>query len=383
MAKLLRWLSAVAVMLGGASMVPAGGHAADPFVLHTGDHIAIIGNTLAERMQYDGWLETMMHARYPKHELVVRNLGFSGDEITTRLRSRNFGTPDEWLRGQAAPVGGYQDNRLDGANTKVDVIFAFFGYNESYAGQEGLNAFRTQLGDWIAHTLAQKYNGRSAPRIVLFSPIAHENPGNPDLPGGVENNRRLELYTRAMGEVAKARGVTFVDLFTPSARLYAAVAAPLTIQGIHLNSEGNRRIAEVIDRALFGAGPAHDPAYLERLRQAVVDKDFYWFNRYRTTDGFATYGDRAFLTFIRGNPRNVDADRAAAAGRDAVLPTNYEVLQRELSMLDVMTGNRDRRIWAVAAGSDRKVDDSDTPPRIDAQTNMPGRGPNGAHLFLD
>ena len=138
----------------------------------------------------------------------------------------------------------------------MDVIFAFFGYNESYAGEAGLSTFRKQLDDWITHTLAQKYNGKSAPRIVLFSPIAHENLGNPDLPDGVENNRRLELYTRAMGDVAKARGVTFVDLFTPSVQLYASVDAPLTIQGIHLNSEGNRRIAEVIDRALFGEAAA-------------------------------------------------------------------------------------------------------------------------------
>ena len=53
-----------------------------PFPLQPNDHICIIGNTLAERMQYDGWLETMLQARFPKHELVVRNLGFSGDEVT-------------------------------------------------------------------------------------------------------------------------------------------------------------------------------------------------------------------------------------------------------------------------------------------------------------
>ena len=56
-------------------------------------------------MQYDGWLETLLYARFPRHQLVVRNLGFSGDDITTRLRSKNFGTPDEWLRGHAAPIG--------------------------------------------------------------------------------------------------------------------------------------------------------------------------------------------------------------------------------------------------------------------------------------
>ena len=29
----------------------------------------------------------------------------------------------------------------------------------------------------------------------------------------------------------------------------------------------------------------------------VIDKNFYWFNRYRVTDGFSTYGERAFLKF--------------------------------------------------------------------------------------
>src|SRR4030095_12392095 len=151
------------------------------------------------------------------------------------------------------------------------VVVSCCGYNESYAGQAGLEAFKKELGDWIVHTLAQKYNGKSAPRIVLFSPIAHENLGNPDLPDGAENNRGLALYARAMGEVAKTRGVTFVDLFAPSVQLYASVAAPLTIQGIHLNGEGNRRIASVIDRALFGEPRSYEPAYLETLPHAGVE----------------------------------------------------------------------------------------------------------------
>src|SRR5687768_3580087 len=226
MTSTIRWAAAATAAILACWTASAGGAfdsaQAGPFELRARDHIAIIGNTLAERMQYDGWLETMMHARYPKHDLVLRNLGFSGDEITTRLRSKNFGTPDEWLSGKADPVGGYQENRFNGTNTKADVVFAFFGYNESYAGEEGLDAFKQQLGDWITHTLAQKYNGKSAPRVVVFSPIAHENLRNPDLPDGQENNKRLALYTKAMGEVAQARSVRFVDLFTPSLALYSA-----------------------------------------------------------------------------------------------------------------------------------------------------------------
>ena len=77
---------------------------ADAIEIKPGDHIALIGNTLADRMQHDGWLETYLHARFPNHKLVIRNLGFSGDELTLRLRSANFGTPDQWLTRTKADV---------------------------------------------------------------------------------------------------------------------------------------------------------------------------------------------------------------------------------------------------------------------------------------
>ena len=143
--------------------------------LKPGDKIAIIGNTLADRMQHAGYLETLLYSRFPRHELVVRNLGFSGDELTLRLRSAGFGTPDEHL-----------------ARVEADVVFAFFGYNESFAGVEGLAKFRGQLDAFVNHTLNQKYNGTAPPRLVLFSPIAHENLHDANLPDGAANNARLE-----------------------------------------------------------------------------------------------------------------------------------------------------------------------------------------------
>src|SRR5688500_4331024 len=65
--------------------------------LKKGDHICLVGNGFAERMQHFGWLETLLQLRFPQHELVIRNLGFPGDEIdgwknfNSRLRSRDFG----------------------------------------------------------------------------------------------------------------------------------------------------------------------------------------------------------------------------------------------------------------------------------------------------
>src|SRR5260221_11642781 len=45
--------------------------------LSKGDRIVYVGNTLADRMQHQGWLETVIQSRFPEHELVFRDLGFS------------------------------------------------------------------------------------------------------------------------------------------------------------------------------------------------------------------------------------------------------------------------------------------------------------------
>ena len=291
-----------------------------------GNTSAIIGNTLAERMQYDGWLETMLHARFPKHELVIRNLGFSGDEIATRPRSKNFGTPDEWLSGVGAPIGGREENRFAGTNTKADVVFAFFGYNESYAGPAGLDAFTKQLGDWITHTLAQRYNGKTRAAAGAVLADRARGPGQSRLARREgEQPAAGALHPRDGGRRQGAQGDVRRSLRGERASCMRRAKAPLTMQGVHLNAEGNRRIAEVIDRALFGAPQKPAEPYLTRLRQAVVDKNLHWFHRYRVTDGYSTYGDRAFLTFVRGTPTNVNAD---TAGEDAERGRPAEQLRR-------------------------------------------------------
>ena len=55
------------------------------------DSIVIIGNTFAERMHLFGYFETLLHAKYPEHQLRVRNMGWSADELTLRPRPKGFG----------------------------------------------------------------------------------------------------------------------------------------------------------------------------------------------------------------------------------------------------------------------------------------------------
>ncbi len=354
-----------AVVLG-SSLAPLSAGAATPLPVQPGDHLCVIGNALGERMQHDGWLEALIYARFPQANLVFRNLAFTGDELTLRLRSDNFGAPDQHL-----------------ARHQADLILAFFGFNESFAGAAGLPKFKRDLDRFIHDTLQQHYNGKTGPRLVLFSPIAHENLRDPNLPDGAANNRNLELYTEAMaeavqtqrknlvsdgakGEKAQENTVWFVDLFHPSLKLYGQSPTPLTINGIHLSEEGNKLLAPVIMEALFPGNPVApmQPAALEKLRASVKDKNFYWFHRYRTVDGYNVYGGRSRERYAE----NI---------------SNWTVLQREMEVLDVMTANRDKRVWAVAQGKDLAVDDTNIPPLIEVKSNRPGPGPNGTYTLLD
>jgi putative heme-binding domain-containing protein len=320
---------------------------AQKITLQKGDHIAYIGNATADRMQHHAWLETGIHAIHPDLDLTIRNLGFPGDELTHRQRSNNFGDPNQWL-----------------TKVKADVVFGFFGYNESFKGAAGIAKFKTDLAGTIDGMRGQNYNGKSAPRIVMFSPIAHENLRTHNLPDGAENNVNLELYTRAMQAVCQQKEVPFVDLYTPSRSLYATAAKPLTLNGIHLLDHGNKVLAEVMMRELFGArGSINKPVtQIARLRDAVLNKNLHWFSRYRVVDGYNVFGGRSKLNW-HGQ-------------------SNADVMRREMEIFDVLTANRDKKVWAVARGSDLKVKDDNLPKELEVKTNRPGQLEDGKHPYL-
>lgn len=395
----MKWyLRALAFFIGTSSVTVA--LAESKLELRKGDHICIIGGTVAERMQHFGWLETIIHSRFPDHSLVFRNLAYSGDEVngfrdpTKRMRSMDFGTQDQWLSGSAPcpqvnklssrDQGKVRENRFELTNTKADVIFAYFGYGESFAGEAGLEPFKQNLDAFIKHTLTQQYNGSSAPRLVLFSPIAHQLLDDPNLPGRGQidaSNSRLALYTEAMRDVARQRSVPFVDLFTPTLQAFQGkavsalvnsgitVPAQFTINGIHQNERGDQLLALIAEESLFGARADKTNSF-KNLRQAVNDKNFYWYNRYRVTDGYSTYGDRAFLKFAEGPGGYGDG------------LSNYSVGQRELDVLDTLTSNRDQVVWAAAQGKTLNPTDNNLPEFLQVISNKPGPLEGGKHIFL-
>ncbi len=295
--------------------------AVEALTVRDGDKIVIIGNTLAERMQLGGYFETLLQSRFPAKKLIVRNLGWSADEIDLRPRSANF---DD------------HGHRL--IDHKPNIVLAFFGLNESFGGEEKLESFRQRFTRFIDDTRKEIDDAE----LVVFSPIPHENLGRAELPNGESTNTNLLLYIGAMRSICDSKSVRFVDLFLPMKEAMDSESEQLTTNGIHLNDRGNELLGAAVDRALFGPRPKTVPADLTALRAAVMEKDRQFYYDYRSVNGYYIYGGRK-------NPYGV-----------VNFPGEFAKLRR---MIEV----RDQRIWKIAANEpvSMVIDDSmtgDLPP---------------------
>jgi uncharacterized cupredoxin-like copper-binding protein len=317
--------------------------------LKKGDSIAILGNGVADRSQHFGWLEAMLQQANAGDDLTFRNLAFSGDEVNTWHRTgdapEDFGTRDQWL-----------------AKVKADVIFAFYGYNESFKGYEGIDEFKKNLDTFLKETKKQNYSGKGSPRIVLFSPIALEKLPNPSLPPVEDKNTNLQNYTAAMHEVATANGVVFVYLYAPTQKAYGK--EPLTLNGLYQNSEGDRVIAAAAFKALTGK---EAPKVSDKLLEAVHAKDWEWHQRYRTVDGYNVYGGRSGLAYAN----NIAGFKQHEREPEKPYVSNFQVMQEEMAQRDQKTANREQRVWAIAKGGDLEVKDNNLPAVEKVGSNMP------------
>jgi mono/diheme cytochrome c family protein/glucose/arabinose dehydrogenase len=325
------------------SLVAAGASARSEPALpppQPGEHIVTIGNALGERLQYFGHFETLLHLRFPTEKLVIRSMNQSGDTPAYRPRP---GRESQWAFPGAEKFrpefamhlgkGIYPSDDEWLKLTKADTIVAFFGFNESFDGPARVQNFADELAAFVDHTLQQRYGGDHAPRLVLVSPIAFEDlSATRDLPNGVTENANLKLYTDAMRKVAAAKGVGFVDLFTPTTKWYAEEKAPLTINGAHLNEAGYRRLSTYLADALYGPGQIASHAAPELVRQMVNEKNWFWMNDYRILNGVHAYGRRHTPFGDKNYPEEIAKLREMTALRDARL---WEVAQQKTTELAV------------------------------------------------
>lgn len=284
-----------------------------PFPLSVGQRVALVGNSLAERMSLFGHLETLLHLAGPEKRLVVRNFGWPADEVGRQQRPTDYTKLDD-------PLAVFAPN----------LFICCFGFNESFRGDspEVIDQFIADYRAYIADKVQRFARAGKEVRFVLVSPIAFEATGQRLQPPGDEENRRLARYTRAIAHLAADDGHWFVNVFDDTLALFnEQPGAQFTINGIHLNDAGDRGLAQLLYRKLFGAAPAapsDQSASYAQVRAAVIDKAWHHQQDYRMLNGWYVYGGR----------RTWDTE---------TFPSEYAKIRR-------MVATRDQYVWDLAAG---------------------------------
>jgi len=260
------------------------------FRFQSGDMVVFVGNTFVERAQSFGYVETVLDidaGRQGAKDVRFRNLGWSGDTVWCDARSY-FGPPQE----------GFDRLQKGMGELKPTVIFSNYGGSEAMekravgeTEEQALKRFvegYTRLLKMMATSA-----GESLREIVLVSPTPLENLGAP-LPDQAENNKRIGRYRDAIAELTKSQvsgkvKFRFVDLFAAMGGndfSGKVTNEPLTNNGIHYTEAGYRVVAEKLASELGfkTAGLAVDNPGINKLRQAVVEKNRLFFHRWRPSN---------------------------------------------------------------------------------------------------
>jgi putative heme-binding domain-containing protein len=281
-------LPVAALVLSAVSVTPALHAQAQPaFPIQNEDRVLLMGDTLLERENSFGHLETRVRLEFPSQKFSLRNLSFSAD--TPAGISRASFDPAakgiERIREQLALVQptvailGYgmasslEELTYRNGDTALGLDTARYGDDHTAA------QFKKQLAT-LMDLITEASPGKKV-RFILLSPLPHEDlrAQRPELPDPTAHNALLADYSKAIEELASERGARFVR----SDWKNAGVRGPATDNGIHLNTEGYQGFVSVLAQQLGWKAtlPNWNSPQTESLRQSVLRKHDLFFHRWR------------------------------------------------------------------------------------------------------
>ena len=312
--------------------------------------IALVGGNLGSRMINYDHFETELHLRYPNFNLLVRNMCDGGDTPGFRPHSARmlpwaFPGAEKFQSEFANPSqseGHLETHDQWMSRLKTDVVIGFFGYSESYEGKAAIATYKAELEAFIKHTLAQKYNGVSAPQLAIVSPTAFEDlSAKIDLPNGTVQNANITLYAQAMKEVCEKNNVLFINAFDASKKWYAASAEDLTIDGFQLNDAGYKKLALLLADQVFGKKSTAIESQRADVYAAVAEKNWMWHNDFKIPNGVHVYG-RRYNPFGQDNyPAEIEKIRQMTDNREAAIQAAIKGLPYDLAAADAKTRKLD------------------------------------------
>ena len=300
-------------------------------------------------INYDHF-ETELHLRYPSFNLMVRNMCDGGDTPgfrphSARMNPWAFPGAEKFQSEFANPSqseGHLETHDQWMSRLKTDVVIGFFGYSESYEGKAAIATYKAELEAFIKHTLAQKYNGVSAPQLAIVSPTAFEDlSAKIDLPNGTVQNANITLYAQAMKEVCEKNNVLFINAFDASKKWYAESAEDLTIDGLQLNDAGYKKLGLLLADQVFGKKSTAIESKRADVYAAVAEKNWMWHNDFKIPNGVHVYG-RRYNPFGQDNyPSEIEKIRQMTDNREAAIQAVIKGHSYDLAAADAKTRKLD------------------------------------------
>ena len=284
------------------------------FIINPGSVLVFTGQTNMVRQQRDGRMEAALLMAHHERQPRVRFMAWEADTLHEQWRELNFGS---W-QGQLQAAG-------------AGVVLLQYGQMEALDGPDSVPGFVSAY-----HHLIDQFM-QVTPRLVLVSPTPFENAPSdrPHAPAMDPHNDTLALQVEAIREIARQRGLLFVDLFNPLLdHAHVGDQRPetprLTDNGVHLAHHGLGLAGRELVRQL-GVADAGEPG--AALLELVAEKNRLWFDCWRPANWSFVYGDRITQLFAT----SIDDE-----------PSLREVFERHKPLI----ADLDDRVLAVAAGRD-------------------------------
>ena len=207
------------------------------FEFKEGDRIVFLGDGWMGNEQKDGYIETMLTSRMGGKKVIFRNVAGSAEVVSGRSKA----SPD--------PLGKELKRLKEPLQAiKPTVVFLAYGMEESRNGEAGLERFK--LGIKKLMDTITNISSPAQVRFVIVTPPYYEAPPAP-LAEAAVHNAQLQLYAKALRDIAEERSAHLVDLFETMRKDHSRRGAQnWTDDGLHPTPYGYWQIAGVFEWSL-------------------------------------------------------------------------------------------------------------------------------------
>ena len=187
---------------------------AGEFLIHDGDRVVFLGDSITEQRLYTTYIEAYALTRHPDWKLSFRNVGWGGD--TSWLRQRSHPDEGKLFAADDATQEKMVENSVrhglerDVLPLKPSFVTVKFGMNDHSYQPFREDIFRAYVKSQTQIAEVLKTAGA---RVAFLTPQPIEDK-RPD-PDKDPRNQSLRKFSEGLREVAAKEGQTFVDQFDP------------------------------------------------------------------------------------------------------------------------------------------------------------------------